>query len=135
YLFDAEGNARRMVGGVLDRTQSLETEAKLRRTLALLEEAQRLAQLGSWRFDPESGELEWSSEFRRIAGLPSEGPPSVELFLARVVPEDQPRFRTSYEQALAHPEGGQMDGRLVRPGGEVRHVRIRGALVPKAGGG
>lgn len=135
YLFDAEGKARRMVGGVLDRTQSLETEAKLRRALALLEEAQRLAQLGSWRFDPESGELEWSTEFRRIAGLPSEGPPSIELFMARVAPEDQPRFRASYEQTLSQPEGGQMDGRLVRPNGEVRHVRIRGALVPKPGGG
>ena len=69
-LFDTAGTVRRIVGGILDRTESLEAEAKLRRTLGLLEEAQRFAQLGSWRFDPSSGELEWSHEFRRIAGLP-----------------------------------------------------------------
>jgi PAS domain S-box-containing protein len=35
-LFDNAGVPRRIVGGVLDRTESLEAEAKLRRTLALL---------------------------------------------------------------------------------------------------
>jgi two-component system cell cycle sensor histidine kinase/response regulator CckA len=123
-LFDAEGQARRIVGGVLDRTESLEAEARLRRTLALLEEAQRFAQLGSWRLDPRSGELEWSREFRRIAGLSDDLIPSVERFLERVAPEDQPRFRAAYTRVLGDPRVHETDGRLRLPDGRVRHIRI-----------
>jgi two-component system, cell cycle sensor histidine kinase and response regulator CckA len=134
YLFDAQGNPRRVVGGVLDRTPSLEAEAKLRRTLGLLEEAQRFAQLGSWRFDPQRSELEWSPEFRRIAGLPPDVTPSAELFLSRIVPEDRARFRAGYGQTLTNPQGGEIDGRLRRADGELRHVRVNGVLVKGADG-
>jgi len=134
YLFDTEGKPRRVVGAVLDRTQSLEAEAKLRQTLALLEEAQCFARLGSWRFDPQTGETEWSREFCRIAGLPTDIVPSVERFLARVVPEDQARFRSRYEGTLAKPGGGEIDGRVLGADGQVRHVRLRGELLQSPDG-
>jgi two-component system cell cycle sensor histidine kinase/response regulator CckA len=132
YLFDAQGKPRRVVGAVLDRTRSLEAEAKLRRTLGLLEEAQRFARLGSWRFDPQSRELEWSREFCRIAGLPTDVTPSVELFMDRVLPEDRPRFRAGNEQTLAHAREGEIDARLRRPDGQLRHVRLHGVLLQGA---
>ncbi|HKU43047.1 MAG TPA: ATP-binding protein [Polyangiales bacterium] len=128
-LFDAQGTLRRVVGCVIDRTDSLEVESKLRRTLSLLEEAQRFAQLGSWRWNPRKGEVEWSLEFRRIAGLPEDVTPNVELFFERVVPEDRARFRANYERELSSLEGGIMDGRLRRPDGELRHVRLEGFTV------
>ena len=92
-LFDAGGTPRRIVGSALDRTESLRVEHELRRALGMLEEAQRFAQLGSWRFNPQSGVLEWSPEFRRIAGLPPDTTPDADLFLELVVPEDRERFR------------------------------------------
>jgi signal transduction histidine kinase/CheY-like chemotaxis protein len=133
-LFDAAGTTRRMVGGVLDRTESLEGETKLRRTLALLEEAQRLAQLGSWRYDRRSGELEWSLEFRRIAGLPLDATPSGALFLERVLPEDRARFQLDYGALLAQRQALRIDGRLRRPEGELRHVRLEGFPLVGADG-
>lgn len=133
-LFDNSGRPRRIVGAVLDRTRSLGVEEELRRTLALLEEAQHFAQLGSWRFDPETGETGWSTEFRRIAGLPLDVPPSVPAFLERIHPEDRARFVQAHEQSMATPSGGQIDGRLLRPQGELRHVRVTGALVEGATG-
>ena len=133
-LFDAAGTTRRMVGGVLDRTEALAVERKLRGTLGLLEEAQRFAQLGSWRFDPHSGELEWSPEFRRIAGLALDVVPNVELFIERVVPEDRERFQKGHLQSRAEPQDVQVDGRLRRPNGELRHVRFEGFPVVGADG-
>jgi two-component system, cell cycle sensor histidine kinase and response regulator CckA len=133
-LFDAQGTLRRMVGGVLDRTESLTVEGKLRRTLALLEEAQRFAQLGSWRFSPQTGETEWSLEFRRIAGIPEDIAPSVEHFLERVVPEDQADFLARYAETMAKPDGGHIDGRIRRPNGELRHIRLEGFSVLGADG-
>jgi PAS domain S-box-containing protein len=133
-LFDESGTTRRMVGSVLDRTESLQVENKLRRTLALLEEAQRFAQLGSWRFDPRTRELEWSLEFRRIAGLPAEPAPSISALVERIVPEDRARFQASYDQALLLTEGTKIDARLRRPDGELRHVRFEGFQVQVAEG-
>jgi PAS domain S-box-containing protein len=133
-LFDAAGTTRRMVGGVLDRTESLQVENKLRSTLGLLEEAQRFAQLGSWRFEPRSGALEWSQEFRRIAGLPTDVTPTTELFLQRLLPEDRVRFQAGYLQTLAQMRSGEIDGRLQRPDGQVRHIRISGFAMIGAEG-
>jgi len=128
-LFDAAGTTRRLVGGVLDRTESLEGELKLRRALALLEEAQRFAQLGSWRYAPHTRELEWSLEFRRIAGLPADVAPCARLFMERVVPEDRARFQMDSEAYLMEPKEVQLDVRLKRPNGELRHVRVEGFPV------
>lgn len=125
-LFDAQGTVRRIVGGVIDRTESIEAEGKLRRTLGLLEEAQGFAQLGSWRFVPSTGELEWSPEFRRIAGLPLDALAKAELFFECLVPEDRPRFLSSHQHALMNERVEQIEGRLRRPDGQVRHVRVRG---------
>ena len=135
-LFDANQVLRRMVGGVLDRTDSLEVENKLRRTLALLEEAQRFARLGNWRFDPRSGELEWSQEFRRIAGLPLDVVPDPDLFLACVVPEDRARFRAIHEKSLEQPSRGEglLEVRLQRPDGEIRHVRTTTHTIERPDG-
>jgi two-component system, cell cycle sensor histidine kinase and response regulator CckA len=133
-LFDATGAARRIVGSVLDRTLSLDVESKLRRTLAQLEEAQRFAQLGSWRFDPASGELEWSDEFRRIAGLPMDVAPSIDLFMQRVLPEDRVRFLANHERVVGDLQDTEIDGRLQRPDGQVRHIRVKGFSVLGADG-
>ncbi|HKO91387.1 MAG TPA: PAS domain-containing protein [Polyangiaceae bacterium] len=125
-LFDAGGTGRRIVGTLLDRTESLRGENELRRVLGLLEEAQRFAQLGSWRFNPSNGELEWSPEFRRIAGLPADVTPRAELFLERIFPEDRARISADHERARADVEGSDVDARLLRPDGQVRHVRLQG---------
>ncbi|HEX2732523.1 MAG TPA: ATP-binding protein [Polyangiaceae bacterium] len=133
-VFDAQGKPRRAVGAVLDRTGSLATEADLRRTLMLLEEAQRLARLGSWRFDPQSGQTEWSLQFRRVAGLPLDTEPNVEAFLQCIHPGDRAQFIARYQQEMANPSGGELDGRLLDPSGEVRHFRLRGELARGANG-
>jgi PAS domain S-box-containing protein len=102
--------------------------------LALLEEAQRLARLGSWRFDPETGETEWSLEFRRIAGLPLDVAANVETFLERIHPSNRSEFVSRYQREMTDPRGGEVDGRVLDPNGEVRHFRLRGALVTGANG-
>jgi PAS domain S-box-containing protein len=133
-LFDGTGTARRIVGGVLDRTESLQVENELRHALGMLEEAQRFAQLGSWRYDPVLGKPEWSPEFRRIAGIPAGVTADAELFLQRIVPEDRARFRAEQERALTETQSGEIDGRLQRPDGQIRHVRMRGFAVVGADG-
>jgi two-component system cell cycle sensor histidine kinase/response regulator CckA len=133
-LFDAQGTVRRIVGAVLDRTESVAVETKLRRTLALLEEAQSFAQLGNWRYDPATGDHEWSAEFRRIAGLPPDIKPNIELFLQCLAAEDRERLLLTCDQTLQQQVGREFDGRLLRPDGQLRHVRLTGFTVVAADG-
>jgi signal transduction histidine kinase/CheY-like chemotaxis protein len=133
-LFDERGVPRRIVGGVLDRTERLAAEATLRRTLALLEEAQRFAKLGSWRFDPANGELEWSKEFRRIADLADHVVPDPERFLERIAPEDQQRIRDEYTRRLIAMEDNELHFSLIVADGERRHVRMETFVVQGADG-
>jgi two-component system cell cycle sensor histidine kinase/response regulator CckA len=133
-LFDGSGAVRGVVGGVQDRTESLEAEARLRRTLSLLEEAQACAQLGSWRYVPATGEIEWSAELYRILGLPPDVRPTPERFFECVLPEDRERFRINHGAPVSNEHGGEIDGRVQRPDGQVRHVRVRAFPASGPGG-
>ncbi|MBO6934391.1 MAG: PAS domain-containing protein [Deltaproteobacteria bacterium] len=134
-LFDDDGVVRRIVGGVLDRTDALAAEAKLRRTLHQLEEAQRFAKLGSWRFDPTTGEVEWSAGLRRIFGIAADAPADVETFRGLMLPEYRDRWLLDGQEGDTALQGGELEMPLQRPDGEIRHVRIESFVVPRADGG
>lgn len=87
--------------------------------------AQQLAQIGSWDWDIESGELFWSTEVFRIFGLqPNEISPTYEGFLRFVHPEDRADVVAAVEASLAAPEKGyDIKHRIVKPDGQVRIVR------------
>jgi PAS domain S-box-containing protein len=53
----------------LDVTQQREAERRLRQSTAELKEAQRVAQLGSWSMDVETGDVTWSEELYEMLGL------------------------------------------------------------------
>lgn len=89
-----------------------------------LAEAQALAHVGSWEIRPGERRAVWSRELCRIAGRPEGFSPTTEQFLELVHPEDRPRVAEAMEQALAG-EPDELDYRIVRPGGEVRHVHSR----------
>ena len=58
------------VGGVAtDITEAKAAEQALREQRTLLAEAQKLAGLGCWEWDPETGRLIWSEELYRIYGV------------------------------------------------------------------
>src|SRR5688572_28997640 len=71
-LFDADGSFAGYIGACFDVTEfrSAEAERKesLRRTERELKEAQRLAGVGSWQWDRQTGTVVWSEELYRLAG-------------------------------------------------------------------
>ena len=99
-----------------------------------LAEGERLAHMGSWVFDP-AGEFEyWSRELFHIYGLdPAEGAPSLHEYLARVHPQDREFMALLITQMVAEASGCDVTKRIVRPDGEVRHVRCVGTPVVENG--
>jgi PAS domain S-box-containing protein len=118
-----------------DITERVRAERALARREAQLAEAQRLAQSGSWEYDFATNRLSWSEEEHRIFGWrPELGPPSREMVLAHIHPDDRERSRAVWDTAIRTGEPYAWDFRIVRPDGEIRVIHSRGALIRDAAG-
>ena len=89
--------------------------------------------MGSWAFNAAGFEY-WSSELFRIYGLdPGGKPPTVEEYLALVHPEDRAFMKQGIANMLADHLAFDFTKRIVRPDGEIRHVRCVGVPVTQGG--
>ena len=128
---DAAGAAVAVGGVATDITERKRVEQALREQRTLLAEAQALAGLGCWEWDPASGRVSWSDELYRIYGVEKGAfRPSFESYLDRVHPEDRDKVARLVAGALAENRGGfTFEERIVRPGGVVRRLRSHGEVV------
>jgi len=99
----------------------------LRKTLANLDEAQRVAELGSFEIDHENDHWQGSRELARILGIDADYPRHLAGWLARIDTEDRARVQASL--APGSGDGSKMldlEYRIVRHNdGEVRWVHSR----------
>ena len=107
-----------------DITKRLESEQALRQSEQNLNEAQRIAHLGSWNLDLQTNVLHWSAEIYRIFGLdPQEFPASYEAFLKMVHPDDQESVHQAYTSSVQHDTPYDIVHRIIRrTDGAIRHV-------------
>jgi diguanylate cyclase (GGDEF)-like protein/PAS domain S-box-containing protein len=99
---------------------------ELRQKEKRLAAAQRIARMGNWEWEAGPGELHCSAEALRIFGWPSaEAASGLALLLDRVHPEDRERVEDALDEALADGHPGDLDHRILLPGGDVRHVQTQ----------
>jgi PAS domain S-box-containing protein len=136
-IFDGGGNIIKWYGSSIDiddrkkaEEQLVKSAREMQRNEFYLSEAQRLGHIGSWVFDPATGFEHWSRELFQIHGLdPAKGPPDSEQYLALVHPEDREFMASLMKRKLLADSGFDVTKRIVRAGGEVRHVRCVGTAV------
>ena len=102
-----------------------ESEELLAARLRLATEA---AEIGTWDFDPISGELVWDARCKAAFGLSSEVEVRYDVFLDALHPDDRARTDAAVQQALDPSGAGSYDieYRTVWPDGEVRWIRATG---------
>ena len=94
-----------------------------------LNEAQRLAHLGTWEMDIATGVSSWSDEFFRICGFePNSFKPTAEIGMAIIHPDDRARTRAEIEKAINELCDYKIEKRIVRPDGSVRYVSSIGEI-------
>jgi len=117
---------------VEERQQRLEGAlGELCETRDRLLRAQRVANIGHWEADPESGRLEWSDQVFEIFGTRRADFAGTEkAFFDMVHPDD--REELARARAAWLEQGGELDveHRIVRPDGRVRWVHERARLMP-----
>ncbi|HEX4310607.1 MAG TPA: diguanylate cyclase [Acidobacteriaceae bacterium] len=121
------GGVRYALGIVRDVSEQERAMKALEERQLQLEEAQRLAHIGNWTFDPETGETTWSDELFRIFGrdraLPPPTPAEFKGFLA---PESFARTTQAVQACLTGGLAFEIDLELPNADAAPRWASMRG---------
>ncbi len=104
--------------------------ASLRKSEALLAEAQRVAHLGIWEFEVLTGKISWTQEKLRIFGFdPTQDEPTFAELINLIYPDDRASFQQAVSRALTEGIPYELDFRIVQPNSKIRHIDCRGEPV------
>ena len=132
---DDSGVIASWVGTNTDIDDLRRTEDALRETDTRLREAQRIAQLGSWSWEPPANRVWWSeAEFELFGVDPLNVLPTFEAFLGLLHSEDRSIAVARVEAMLAGAEEFADDLRIVRPDGSMIWIHSRARAYRDAEG-
>ncbi len=121
---------RARVRANLELDRARRTRRQLERSRSLLDQAQRLAQVGSWEVDLVTGRVEASEELLRIMGRSAReisGMSAADVVGQLVHPDDRERVQAILDSAT---DGGfHYDARVVQPSGRTVLVSVYGEVV------
>ena len=112
-----------------------DVEQALRQRDAELNEAQRMAQTGSWRWDPRTDAVTWSAELYRLSGCNPKLPaPSFKEHEQFFTPESWERLKQGVEKAIRTKIPYELDLEAKRLDGSRLWLTSRGEAVVDASG-
>jgi signal transduction histidine kinase len=115
------------IRAVEDRLRLTEARERVERALAA---AQAIAHLGNWELDVHTGDMTWSDELYRILGLiPAQLGATYDALLNCIHQADRENFNNVVQHATSSGGSFELDCRVVRPDGEVRHIQSRGSVI------
>lgn len=128
--FDEKRKVRGLSTMVEDVTRQKLDENRLKESESNLLKAQEIAHLGSWEWDICRNTLHWSNEIFRIFGVrPQDFGATYESFIAFVHPNDREFVASSVDKAVNEGLEYNIEHRIVRPSGTVRHVHEQGEVI------
>lgn len=121
---DDAGRVVQIVGHGIDVTERRRTEASLVASEERLNEAQRLARMGSWELDHSSQRWVWSDNVYAILGLdPAAGPLPLAEVGNFVHPDDRALVGAAFQGTIDDGAPSERSFRIVTARGDIRWVR------------
>ncbi|MDH5230740.1 MAG: diguanylate cyclase [Gammaproteobacteria bacterium] len=110
-------------------TDSVLEQEKLKHNQTLLNDAQRIAQIGHWEWHIQTGSLVWSQEILRIFDVDGRDfEPTYEAFLSFLPKEDQENVQKAIDLALQGEKPYSIYHRVITSTGEEKFVHERGTI-------
>ncbi|MFC7341049.1 EAL domain-containing protein [Saccharopolyspora griseoalba] len=126
---DKAGQVARVQGTVQDVTEHRVLERQLRDERRRLQDAQRIAKLGTWEVDPRDDVMRLSSILREILGMPPGTDSSFHRYLEHVHPDERTRARRAWNRLARDGHPVEIEHRYVRADGNVRILRVHGTKI------
>lgn len=129
---DENGATVSVSATVRDVSEERRADAALRASESRLNEAERIAGMGSWEYDVATGIETWSENTYRVLGVDRDSPIALDdaHSLEPIIhPDDVQLFRDTFTGALDGSRDYAFDYRIVRGDGEPRTVRAKADVV------
>jgi len=122
-LFDKQGKFLGYLGLAADISEQKQTQSQLIDSQEKLNEAQRIAKVGSWTLELQSNHLEWSDEIFHLFEInKAEFNASYEAFLEAIHPDDRDLVNQAYLNSLQTKQPYEIKHRLLFSDGRIKHV-------------
>lgn len=112
-----------------DITDRKERDQQLKRTFDLLQQTERIADVGGWEVDPDTMDVFWTDHIFELLEMDDQKDPSLEGALDFYLEEDRQRIEDAIHEALETGEPFDLEARIRTTAGELRWLHVRG--VPK----
>ena len=128
-LFSPDGSFAGYIGSCVDITERRHAEDAVRRKEMELRESQRLAGVGSWRWDADTDTVRWSEELYHLSGRdPHLGAVSYKDHGTLYSPESWMQLQRAVEEALRTGASYELDLEMIRADRTRIWVTARGEV-------
>jgi len=112
------------------------SEQALQESRQRLQMALEAGRVGIWQYSPQSDALFWDERMYELYGVqrgqPGDG--SLQIWCDHVHPDDYHEIKAAFQRVIAGEQELDTEFRICRPGGDIRHIRVRAETVVRAGG-
>lgn len=118
-----------------DIRERKKNERKLKEREELLSEAQQIAHLGSWEWDPGTNLVTWSDEMYRLFGYdPEEIQMNFDIYMNHINPEDKEMVTSHVYNCYQNQVPYTFENRIIQKDGSTRWLLAKGQVSHKEGG-
>lgn len=117
-----------------DVTELKQMESMLRNSESLLAQAEKIANLGSWEHDLQTGKAAPSRHLLKMQGLPPDLQWTPDIYRSRLHPKDRLRVQELVDRSQLDRKPFEYVARYVRPDGKVRVFWVRSTPIVGANG-
>lgn len=132
-VFRSDDQLLGVLGVARDITQRKIAEEKIRYHEMLLEEMGRIAKIGGWEFDPETGKGTWTAEVARMHDLDPEDPTTVDLGLSFFQGANRVSIENAIKNAIDRGLSWDLELELLSAKNVRKWVHTRGQPIFSAG--
>ncbi|TXC85314.1 PAS domain-containing sensor histidine kinase [Luteibaculum oceani] len=134
-----EGKLHKIQGSTMDITYMVSQQKELvnlnnllHEKQKLLENAQRIAKIGSWKWEIKTNQITWSKALYEIYEVPDKTPLSLEAFQKLLHPDDQGKLNAAIQKCIESGEPYVVKHRILC-GDQVKWLEGRGERILKDG--
>jgi len=129
-ITDELGKVIGLKGTSQDITNRIKTEQEIKEKNHLLSVSEKMAMMGSWKWNPTTGISKWSDNLYQIYGLELYRSISFELFMSKVHPNDIEKVNHEIKNMLeTRISDKTLSYRIIKDNGDIRSLELLSEVI------